>query len=582
MTATDEIDHGLIDDNFEGMVNEANQILSDPAAERALLGFLLLQPEAVDQIKDVIGEADLIDPFHRRIYTKVCRAYDDGWTISVASIVDALGGDAQAKIAEDVTVGQYLARLMAEADPQDDPVDIAEYLVGVSERRATSVEPLRDPEPFTSKFGMIMWADQNMAGPEYEYLVEDLIPKGESVLIMGESQTGKSFLTLDLALSGAQAKPFFGRRILQPFGTVWCAYEAARGQAARMRAYRKYHGLDLEDLPFAVLTKPLALWPDPKAAGELIEEIQHIERTCFRGIPLGMVVFDTYNAATPGASEIDSQVVSQIRLQFDRIRAETHAASVIVGHTNALGKHRGNEQLTNNIDTVIRVSRKTKMVNREPMELRDDDGRPVRVMKVQKQREGQDGETHEFVLHVVDDGTKNQYGRPRTSCVIASPRIDNPPDQIDDSGRARTSSLGVSIPTGAQIFLDCVIEAMNSDGIPTPATLGLPRSIPKVADFVRVKRMMFKKTMRDDGVAEDAVAIERHRDATSKALKRARERLLSIDVIGNDSTTNTIWWTGKPVRGMPATQPRGRTLFDRPDRNQPDEFFANEDFGDFR
>lgn len=564
-----------VDDDFEGMVDEAGQPLTHPAAERALLGAMLLDPECIERVAHEFSADNLADHLHRRIFEKLAQLYEIGAEIKPKPIVEALGGDPNAKLFRDMTVAQYIASLLVNADPETDPLDVARVLMDIAERRATSTDRDIDliQEPFKSRFGLVMYADQNQPGPEYEYHVEDLIPKGEGVLLMGETQTGKSFLTQHLALCGARGIPFFGRRILQPFGTIWCAYEAARGQTARMRAYRKFHNLELEDLPFAVLTKPLALWPNPDAASALIQEMRLIVKNFFHGAPLGLVVFDTYNAATPGASEIDSQVVSQIRQQFDRFREELPGTStIIVGHTNAIGKHRGNEQLTNNIDTVIVVSRKMRAVSsKDKIEDLDEAGRPVRVMKVKKQREGQDGEEHEFVLRVVEDGTKNAFGRMRTSCVVTEPTYTEPPSGDKPSERKDDGSIGVRVPAQTKIFLECVLETVRDYGVPPPPELNLPRSISKVADWTMVKRLFGKKSMSDEVDAGDK---ELKTDTLKKSLTRARERLLALQVIGNDSPTNVIWWTGKPVHGMRETQPKRRELFD----NEPthDEFFADD------
>lgn len=428
---------------------------------------------------------------------------------------------------------------------------------------------------FHSKMGLRMWADQNVPGPEYEYLIEDLIPEQQGVLLMGETQTGKSFLTFTMAMCGARGIPFFGRRILKPFGVVWCAYEAGEGAPQRMRAYRNYHGLSLDPLPFAALTRPLKLWPEETSVDAVIAEIQAIEREKFGGVKLGMVVIDTHNAGTPGASEIDSEVVSKIRDRYHKIIAATGASLVIVGHTNSQGKHRGNEQLGNNIDTVIKVTMKTRPISpREVVQLKDDEGHAIRSMKVVKQREGQSGDEHDFVLRVVEDGTKNKFGKARTSCVVAAPKIADaivdgtPPSGGSDAG-AHASRLDA-------LFLECVLDATESDGVPPPASIQLPRSIAKVVDYEFVKRLMSQRTLREDDDTEEGRSL--HRGRVKTALRRARERLFDARVIGTNSPF--IWWTGKPVRGMKRTQPR-RDMFspadDRPD-DLPDSF----DLGDFQ
>ena len=135
----------------------------------------------------------------------------------------------------------------------------------------TSARPWAPPSR-ESRFGLIMWADQDQPGEEYEYLVEDLIPEKEPVLIIGETQSGKSFFTRDLGLAGARGIHFYGRRVLRPFGVVYCAYEAGKGFNNRQKAYRRHHGLHLTELPFALLTRPADLSSNAVNVDQMIEE----------------------------------------------------------------------------------------------------------------------------------------------------------------------------------------------------------------------------------------------------------------------------------------------------------------------
>lgn len=549
-------DPGEID---AGLVDGSGAVLADPAAERAMLGYLLIKPNDVAEVGAEISPDDLYDPLHRRIMECLVRAYDEGWAISATSIVEALGGDPTAKIIGDITVSQYVARMMADAPVDIDAVDIARQLFQAAERRAVgdANDTFPTNEPFNSRMGLKLWADQNDPGEAYEYLVEDLIPERELCLMMGESQTGKSFLGYHLGMSIARGKAFFGRRVLEPRGVIWLAYEAERGATARMRAYRKFHDLPLEGLPFAVLTKPARLWPAEDAIGALINEIIGIARAHFNGVKLGLVIVDTHNAGTPGASEIDSEATSKIRENYKRIVNETEAALLLIGHTNAQGKHRGNEQLTNNIETTLRVSRKLKAISaKESIPIKDEEGRAIRTLKVQKQREGQDGDEFDFVLHVVEDGTTNKFGKARTSCVVAKPVMTEISDAVttDQDGK---KSYGVKISRNEQMFIQCVIDAAAEQGVPPPPELGLPRSLDRVVDYDAVKHRIKQKMLREDDNTDEG--RERHKNRVKMAVRRAREGLMHVKVIGCHAPF--IWWTGKPVQGVPATQRKTRDMF---------------------
>ena len=563
-----------------GLVDAADNPLTDVAAERQLLGWLLMDASAIDRVVAEMGEGDFFDQIHRNIYGVFLKGREEGWAVTPTTIAETLGLDWKAELPGlGMTIGAYLARLVADADVSADPAEIAAWIQQCSERRAIGTIDDREMTanaPFVSRMGLKMWADQNEPTQEYDYIVEDLIPEGEACLTMGDSGTGKSFLMSHLALCGARGVPFFGRRIHQRFGTIWFAYEAGHGQTARMRAYARYHNLEVTDLPFAVLTKPLRLWPDPKAFEQTVEEMRAIERTYFGGVPLKLAVFDTYNAATPGASEIDSEVVSKIRLGFDYIREQLGISTLIVGHTNAAGKHRGNDQLTNNIDTVLLVSRKMIMSGRDAIPKRDDDGREVRTMKVKKQREGQDGEETDFILRVVEDGTKNKYGKPRTSCVVAAPNYEmSGADQTDARPSGRDDGSGYRANKSEILFMECLLQAIDESGAPPPPELGLPRSVSRVADYDRVKRLIANRMLSEEDQTPEGQ--KRHRERVRKAVARARENLAHWKIIIGNAEKNIIWWTGKPVKGVPATQPKKRDLFE----NEPPPISDGDDLSDF-
>jgi hypothetical protein len=523
------------------LVDGGGAVLADVDAERELLGAMISDAENIAVAIPHVGPDDFWEPVHRVLYRRLVDSYEAGYVVGAKSLVEAIGGDAPMFAA--------IAATMTER-----PVaELAQYIQECAERRFLGDDdaPADFAEPFRSKFGLVMWADQNDPGPEYEYLVEDLIPEGEPVLIIGESQTGKSFLTYHLGMCGARGVDFFGRRILEPFGVVYCAYEAGKGFKNRMRAYRRAHEIvELEDLPFAVLTRPANLWSDAVNIDELIAEIEGIKRAKFRGVRLGAVVIDTHNSATTGASEVNSEEVSVIRERYRKITAVTGASVWIVSHKNAAGKHRGNEQLYNNIETCLDVSRKLIPIDaKHATEAKDNEGRAIRTLKVRKQREGIDGETWEFVLRVIDTGSTNKFGKARTSCVVTPPSRASDEAQV---GEDQPKPGGFKLSDQEAMFFGCVLDALAQDGIAPPAGINVPRSVTTVVDYKHVKSRMARKMLREDDDTD--AGKKRHAERVKTALKRARTTLTRYGVIGADSPH--IWWTGKPVRGFARTQPR--------------------------
>jgi hypothetical protein len=181
------------------------------------------------------------------------------------------------------------------------------------------------------------------------------------------------------------------------------------------------------------------------------------------------------------------------------------------------------------------------------------------LQNITRARKSDDRQTHDFVLRIVEDGTRNKYGKARTSCVVVNPNVADVDDgQPRDSGER--SSEGLRISSNEALFLRCILQCQNDYGAKPIPELGLPRSIGVVVDYDYVKRMMFTKMLRDDDNTEEG--RNRHRERTKSAIKRARQRLMHLRVIGCHDPF--IWFTGRPVRGIKETQRHAPELFDAP------------------
>lgn len=485
--------------------------------ERALLGMLAMQPVLVAAIEEEVTVDAFAEPVHKQLFAAIAEYSGDAdKPLTPKFLIDAAGGDPLYPVYEGYPLARYVGILIVEAPMSPDAAHLARTIAAHIRSAANRDGDIHDeydlePElpPFEPTMGLRMWVDQDAgAGRQYEFSIQGLIPERQVVMVIGESGTGKSFLTFSMMMSLARGTDFFGRRVHRQMGVILCAYEAAAGAGARMRVYRSYHGLDLEPLPFAALEHPIAIWPNDPNGAQLIAEIQGIGGSCFGPIPLGAIVVDTYNAATTGASEIDSEVVSRIRSYFNKLVAETGATLIIVGHTNAAGKHRGNEQLPNNVDTIIKVSMKTVIVDRQVIQIKDDQGREVRTMKVVKQREGRAGGEYDFVLAEVPDGTKDQYGENRTSCVVV------PLEGRSPAKAAPGARKGPKLTAERKVILDALSEAVEEYGEPTPSMLKLPRSIVRVVNAKRWKEVYLRKAPDDS--ASDNTINKRLRDASNQ------------------------------------------------------------------
>lgn len=445
-----------------------------------------------------------------------------------------------------------------------DKADISDWAAagGTTEKLYGVLEQLPEwtPAPYRSKYGAVDWSDQYQPGVRYEYLIKGVIPMGEPVLIIGRTQSGKSFETIDMAMhiavpvkpQGYQGGPLMGRdfagRRTRHGGVVYCAYEAGKGFRKRMNAYHKHHGLGLDGIPFTVLTRPVDLFSSDENIENLCDEIIALSERW--DVPLSVVVIDTHNSATPGSSEVKSEDISTIIKRYRRIMERTGAGLWIVGHTNTEGRHRGNEQLANTIETVIEIGRQE---DKSGDPFRDDDGRPVRRATVLKQREGEDRFHWDFVLKQVEIG-RDEDGEPVTSCVSTEPRRERQAevDRKEDR-RKKPEGGGFWLKTDNQLkFFQALIRAMDGKSIPTPGSLNLPASVPKVVKWADVG-IEYRRLVPIEEDEKPAV----YRDRIKKRIKDVRELMLTYGVIGIDQIKgadgsegfHVVWPTGRRVAG---------------------------------
>lgn len=81
-------------------------------AEQALLGACLINADALDVIDGMVGPGDFSEQLHAELFEAFTRARSEGRRIDVNVAKAVLGADAKREVANGMTVGQYLAKLM--------------------------------------------------------------------------------------------------------------------------------------------------------------------------------------------------------------------------------------------------------------------------------------------------------------------------------------------------------------------------------------------------------------------------------------------------------------------------------------
>jgi len=283
---------------------------------------------------------------------------------------------------------------IAPTDPADEfePVDPAD----LNELFGLPVEEPRKPLYF-------IWPRDMTLPEEKPILVDDLLTQGMLSVLFGDSNTGKTFVALDIAAHIAAGRPWGGREVHQGL-VVYIAAEA--GTSAQVRVLALKQRMGVEDFPLALVPCPVNLL-DPRADVRTIPElVREAERAC--GMKCVLIVIDTLSRAFAGGKENASEDMGAFVTNVDALRTQLTSAVMIVHHSgkNAAMGARGHSLLRAATDTELEVVA-------EGLELT-----AKRTVTATKQRDAAGGGAPiEFMLNEVLLGV-DKKGRELKTCTI--------------------------------------------------------------------------------------------------------------------------------------------------------------------
>ena len=238
-------------------------------------------------------------------------------------------------------------------------------------------------------------------GSDYEApneLVEGLITIGSTVVVYGDSNSGKTFWALSVAASIAMGTTCYGRKT-DPGLVVYLASESPTSIRSRVQAIKKHYSDNLENL--VIVQAPVNFYQGDGDANDVIELVRKIEE--IKGQSGRLIIPDTLARISAGANENSGEDMGPVMSRFDVVAAATKACIMIIHHNgkDAAKGSRGWSGIRAHIDTEIEVTEK--------------DG--VRSVTVTKQRElPSKGEAIYFKLQVIEMG-RTKFGKPATTCV---------------------------------------------------------------------------------------------------------------------------------------------------------------------
>jgi hypothetical protein len=217
------------------------------------------------------------------------------------------------------------------------------------------VETATDGRPHTTTHLPMVWFGEEDSGPALSWLVKGLLVDGGLSAIYGAPGTSKTFLAVDMALSIAHGREWFGLKTRRT-GVVYVSGEGGPGMRRRMKAWRQERDGD-PTAPFVMVPSSVNLFDDESEADMLVSDILACRQRM--GEEVGLVVLDTLSRMIGSGDEDRARDMNVIVQRAEKIQRETGAHVLLVHHT---GKDkdrgmRGSNALLGAADAALEVAR---------------------------------------------------------------------------------------------------------------------------------------------------------------------------------------------------------------------------------
>ncbi|NYT58228.1 AAA family ATPase [Alcaligenaceae bacterium] len=237
--------------------------------------------------------------------------------------------------------------------------------------------------------------------PQVAWLVKGLLPDAGLTVIFGASNSGKTFLALDLALALACAQGHWLEQRCHASGVIYLALEG--NLAARLRAWEREHGTARQrDATFAVYSGALDLFSiSTDGVTRIADDL--LAQTIEMGWRPGLLIVDTLVRAAPGADENSVKDMSRVIENLTALGRALNACVLVIHHSgkNQDAGMRGSSALLGAADQVLEVRQEHN----------------ARTVKVFKSRDAGKDIDISFDLKVVELELDDD-GEPITSCVV--------------------------------------------------------------------------------------------------------------------------------------------------------------------
>jgi hypothetical protein len=214
------------------------------------------------------------------------------------------------------------------------------------------------PHPSSPSGHGFKWAYEQRDQRDLPWILDDLMLAGTWGLLTAATRMGKTFLMIHLALCTYAGRAFFGRQIRRRGGTLIVAAEAAYSIPHRIDAALRNTFEGTVEPAIAYDGPPPNLLHAPSLA-LYIARLRQLaaEMQARHGVPLQLIIIDTFSKAFPGVNEDKASEVVLAHNALEQIAQALNVAVVVAAHTGKdAGKGtRGSAAHEQNSHFVLRV-----------------------------------------------------------------------------------------------------------------------------------------------------------------------------------------------------------------------------------
>ena len=192
--------------------------------------------------------------------------------------------------------------------------------------------------------------------PAVDWLIRGYLERDTVTQLFGDPGSGKSFVALDMALSIATGKDWYGYAT-QRGPVIYLAGEGTRGMQRRKEAWLRHHAIEDRSAPFwlSATATPLS---DPAQHTALVTDIHAVITAAGESLPL-LIVVDTLARNFGPGDENSTKDMSAFIAALDGLRERYHCCILLIHHSGHADKSRarGAMALLGSLDAEYRIEK---------------------------------------------------------------------------------------------------------------------------------------------------------------------------------------------------------------------------------